>query len=215
MLGPVPNTMQQRRETVSDSAGAPLSYDKRTHEVTATLSRGTPVQRLYGLESLEISERAIDLSRIEQGGVPLLDHHRQDGLDSILGRITDAWISGGALFGRIKFAGTKRGQLAEGMIARGEIGAVSIGYRVDEWRITDGDGNVIDPDRDRIKWDEDLSFLAKRWQLFEVSLVGVPADGAAQVRAMQRGFNDLESVRVRMRVRHRMLRRHLRVLGHG
>jgi hypothetical protein len=52
------------------------------------------------------------------------------------------------LVGRLKFAET--GQLAAGVIARGEIGAVSIDYRVAEWRVTDGDGNLIDPERGRI-----------------------------------------------------------------
>jgi hypothetical protein len=39
---------------------------------------------------------------------------------------------------------------------------------------------LVDPERDRISWDEDgLSFLGTPWQLFEASLVGVPADAAA------------------------------------
>jgi hypothetical protein len=217
MLGPVLGSIQQRREAIADTAGAPISYDKRTHEVTAALSKGSPVQRAYGFEHLEISEAAIDLSRLQQGGIPLLDHHRQDGLDSILGKVTDAWVSSGALMGRVKFAETERGQLAEGMIARCEIGAVSVGYRVTEWEITDQDGKVIDPERDRVGWDESLNFLATRWQLFEVSLVGVPADGEALVRGMPLGteYLDLESVRARMRIRQRMLCRHLKVLGHG
>jgi phage head maturation protease len=217
MHGPVPGSIQQRREAIAGTVGTPISYDKLAHEVTATLSKGSPVQRAYGVERLEISEPAIDLSRLQQGGIPLLDHHQQNGLDSILGKVTDAWVSGGALVGRVKFAATERGQLAEGMIARCEIGAVSVGYRVTEWEITDQDGKVIDPERDRVGWDESLKFLATRWQLFEVSLVGVPADGEALVRGMPLGteYLDLESVRARMRIRHRMLRRHMKVLGYG
>jgi hypothetical protein len=42
------------------------------------LSRGSPVTRFYGTEILEISGRAIDLSRVEAGVAPLLDSHRQD-----------------------------------------------------------------------------------------------------------------------------------------
>jgi hypothetical protein len=155
MRGPIPNTMQQRREAVASGAAAPLSYDKQLHEVTATLSKGSPVQRLYGIESLEISARAIDLSRIEQGGVPLLDHHSQAGIDQILGKVTSAWVAGGALMGRIKFAQTKRGQIAEGMVARREISSLSIGYSVTDWRVSNSDGDVIDPEHDRIAWDED------------------------------------------------------------
>jgi len=211
-LGPIPGSIQQRREAVAANAGAPQSYDKHAHEVTATLSRGSPVPRLYGVECLQISNAAIDLSRLAQGGVPVLDHYRQDSLDSILGKVTEAWISDGAPVGRLKFAQTARGRLAEGMVCRNELSAISIGYRVTEWRISDDDGCVIDPERDRIAWDEEsLNFLATRWQLLEASLVGVPADGEASIRSLSVGFNNLENIRARMACRHRMLSRYLRV----
>jgi HK97 family phage prohead protease len=208
MLGPVPGSIQQRREAITGSAGGPLSYDKAAREVTATLSKGSPVQRLYGVESLEISKRAIDLTRLEQGGIPLLDHHKQDGIDSILGRVTDAWISNGALLGQLKFADTKRGRTAEGMVARGELGAVSVGYRVSDWRVTDADGDVVD--EKSVRWNDDLTFTATRWQLFEVSLVGVPADGAAQVRAMPIHHPIIANILARMQCRQRMVERMLR-----
>jgi hypothetical protein len=199
--------MQQRREAVAGSANAPLSYDPKTHEVTAILSKGSPVQRSYGVERLEISDRAIDLSRLMHGGVPLLDHHRQDGIDSVLGKITTAWLSNGALLGRLKFAATRQGKKAEGMVARREITSLSVGYKVDDWKISDADGNVIDHEKDRIRWDDDLTFTATRWQLFEVSLVGVPADGASMIRSLDGGrrLTEVEAIKMRMRMRMRAL----------
>jgi hypothetical protein len=199
--------MQQRREAVTGNANAPLSYDPKTHEVTATLSKGAPVQRTYGIERLEISDRAIDLSRLTNGGVPLLDHHRQDGIDSVLGKITTAWLSNGALLGRLKFAATPQGNKAEGMVARREITSLSVGYKVDDWKISDADGNVIDPEKDRVRWDGDLTFTATRWQLFEVSLVGVPADGASMIRSLGGGrcLTEVEAIKTRMRMRMRAL----------
>jgi phage head maturation protease len=98
------------------------------------------------------------------------------------GTLSDAWIAGGALVGRLKFAQTERGQLAEGMVARGELNAVSVGYRVTKWGVADANGNAVDPERAHIH----LTFTATRWQLFEVSLVGVPADGAALVNRLRR-----------------------------
>ena len=73
-----------------------------------------------------IASDAIDLGRMQQGGIPLLDHHKQDGLDSVLGRVTETWIKGGALMGRLKFNLTDNGQKAEGMVARGEIAGIEI-----------------------------------------------------------------------------------------
>jgi hypothetical protein len=89
--------------------------------------------------------------------------------------------------GRFKFAQTDQGQKAEGMVARSEIAGISAGYRVEDWQISDADGKVLDPDADRMRWDEDLTFTATRWQLFEASLVGVPADGTAMVRSLGSG----------------------------
>ena len=49
--------------------------------------------------------------------------------------------------------------------------ASSAGYRVDDWEITDADGKVLDPDKERINFDDDLTFTATRWHLYEASLV--------------------------------------------
>jgi phage head maturation protease len=209
---PRPDQLLHRFSDTEMSAG-PLTYDRNTGTVEAVLSKGSPVSRPYGTEVLQISPQAIDLSRLHDGGIPFLDHHSQNGIDSILGRITDAWIEGKALVGRIKFNETEQGQKAEGMVARGEVTGISAGYRVDEWRITDADGDVVD--ERNVRWNDDLTFTATRWQLFEASLVGVPADSVAQVRSMSRGFSTLEDFRVRCQVRYRMLLRHLRVFGHG
>jgi hypothetical protein len=129
-----------------------------------------------GLIGPPVSPQAVDLSRMEQGGIPFLDHHQQGGIDQILGRITDAWIERSVLMGRIKFNQTEQGKKAEGMIARGEVAGVSAGYRVEKWEITDTDGDVVD--ERNVHWNDELTFTATRWQLFEASL-GVPADAAA------------------------------------
>ena len=66
--------------------------------------------------------------------------------------------------GRVKFAQTDAGKMAEGMVARGEMAGVSIGYRVDEWTITDAEGTVIDPDKSILNLDDKLTFTATRWE---------------------------------------------------
>ncbi|HMF47473.1 MAG TPA: hypothetical protein VK603_02445, partial [Candidatus Saccharimonadales bacterium] len=71
---------------------APASYNKMDHTVDAVLSMGSPVKRFYGTEVLRIHDKAVDLSRMQDGGIPLLDHHQQGSLDNILGRVTDTWI---------------------------------------------------------------------------------------------------------------------------
>ena len=83
-------------------------------------------------------------------------------------------------------------------------------YRVEEWEVTDAVGHVVHPDS--MRWDEDnLIFTATRWELLKASLVTVPADAGAGIRAHQGGFDralvvaDLsEGVQVLMLARMRM-----------
>lgn len=159
------------------------SYDPAARTVEAVLSVGAPVKRAYGTEVLEISPAAVDLKRLASCGVPLIDSHNIFGIAGVLGQVKRAWIAGGELLGLIEFDNSDVGREAEGLVARGMVRGVSIGYRVARWEVTDSDGNVVDPDRERLVWDEDYTFTAKRWELMETSLVSVPADPDALIRS--------------------------------
>lgn len=200
------NEMQRRFSGADATASAPISYDAKNHTVDAVISKGSAVKRAYGTEVLRIAPDAVDLSRLREGGIPLLDHHKQDGIDSMLGKLVSARFERGALIGTFKLNRTEQGKKAEGMVARKEITGISAGYRVESWLITDDDGDVVD--EKSIRWDDDLTFTATRWQLFEASLVGVPADASAMVRSMSIGANTIDDIRARMRARHSI------VLGH-
>jgi hypothetical protein len=170
---------------------APASYNKTSRTVECVISVGSPVKRFYGTELLRIHSDAVNLDRMKSSGIPLLDSHQQVGLNNHLGRFVDTWITSGAkpaLMGRIVFDDTPEGRKAEGMVARGEITGISAGYRVNDWEIKDGDGRVIDPEVDRIRWDDDdLTYTATNWELFEASIVSVPADSAALIRSLGSG----------------------------
>jgi phage head maturation protease len=178
---------------------APLSYNADDHSAECVISAGASVNRGYGKEILLISQSACDLSRIP---VPLLDSHSQASvIDSTLGRIDSAWISGGKLCGRIVFAQTQRGKIAEGMVARGEVTGISAGYSVSQWSVTDDDGDVVDDQN--ISWNDVLTYTATRWMLYEASLVGVPADIASAIRS-HGGGDSANDARIRAEVRERM-----------
>ena len=200
---------------------SPATYSEKDRTVDAVLSRGSPVARFYGTEKLEISRKAVDLSRMANSGISVLDSHQQIGINNSLGRLTRVWIendsTGPALLGTVRFHETSEGRRAEAMVARGEIGGVSVGYQVnaDDWCITDRDGDAVDPNSQR--WGEnDLTFTAIRWTLAECSLVSVPADPDAGVRAAaalraDRAYlalsSELRSIAVRMRARQSMVMR--------
>ncbi|UVO34682.1 HK97 family phage prohead protease [Bradyrhizobium arachidis] len=190
----------------AESIAAPSSYDAKSRSADAVISMGSPVKRFYGIEKLRISPDAVDLSRMASAGIPLLDSHNQRGIENHLGRFTRTWFKDGALMGRLQFNDTERGRLAEGMVARGEIAGISAGYIVTKWSITDGEGNVLDPEKDRIRMDDDLTFTATRWELLEASLVTVPADASAMIRSLDAASpSPVTGPLARMKSRQRMI----------
>jgi hypothetical protein len=185
------------------STSAPSSYDAESHSCECCVSAGSAVSRFYGTEILQISQDAVDLSRVP---CPLLDSHSQGSIAAVLGKIDRAWISGGQLFGKIIFAQTPQGRVAEGMIRRNELSGISAGYSVSKWEVRDSDGDLVDADR--AGWDDDLTFTAVRWMLLEASLVGVPADSLAGVRSLGGDLHDdLADIRGRMMSRQRIATR--------
>jgi phage head maturation protease len=189
----------------------PSSYSKAAHTVNCVISRGSPVTRFYGTEVLRIDQKSIDLSRMENGSqIPLLDSHQAGGINHALGRFLEVWIERAALMGTIVFNQTPNGQLAEGMVERGEIVGISAGYSVKEWEITDDEtGKVLDPDSQQIRWDDDLTFTATKWVLHEGSLCSVPADSLSGIRSVGTNMrsNTAHDVRTRMEVRARISER--------
>lgn len=198
----------------------PTSLDDEQHTVEAILSKGSRVPRIYGIESLLITNDAIDLSRMQTTGIPVLDSHKQDSIDHALGKLVDVWIAKGTLHGVIKFNRTDAGMRAEGMVKRGEVNGISVGYRVTEWEVQDADGNIIDSDHHR--WgDDNLIFAGKKWELIEVSVCTVPADAQAGFRNIDlfdRAYPTplpphLVDIHARMSARQRMVEREMVVVG--
>ncbi|MCA1298506.1 prohead protease/major capsid protein fusion protein [Stappia indica] len=140
----------------------------RTVELVASTGAGVPRHDMRGtfLEVLEVSEGAVDLTRLE--GLPLLDSHRQDGLDNVLGVVRSVRFEPGRLIVKVQFS-TRRDDVWQDVRA-GIIRNVSVGYLPKTWR----DGK--DPNSGaRVR-------TVTQWELREVSLVAVGADPAAQIR---------------------------------
>jgi phage head maturation protease len=151
---------------------APTTLNRAERTVEATISTGAPVARFdmdgpYD-ETLEISDTAVDLSRASTG-VPVLDSHRQDGIESILGRVISVRIKAGKLVATLKISTRHEAILDD--IEDGTLRGVSIGYSIQQHR--------DDTDREtgrRVR-------IATRWTLAEVSIVAVPADAASIIRS--------------------------------
>ena len=146
------------------------SYDEATRTCDAVFATGAEVRRWYGTEKLEISEEAIDLSRVALNQVRLLFGHDSK---QPIGVVLTASIEGGALSGKVQFADTDEGRKYGGMVQRGELTGISVGYNVTQWT------RVEDLEKNFDEW------TATRWELMEVSLVAVPADPLAGVRSAE------------------------------
>ena len=187
------------------------SYDAKTHSVVAVLSTGAPVKREYGTEVLTISPSAIDLSRAKSGLVPIIDSHKIEGINNVLGRVTDIWFEKGKLVGRLTFDSSDAGRNAEGLVSRGTIRGVSIGYSVSSWIVTDSDsGDVVDSSR--LRWDGEYTFTANRFSIMELSLVSVPADPLAMIRSVSTRIMDptVRAILARMHARYSIASRSCR-----
>lgn len=170
--------IEERRQPQAGGRGerslaiVPGSYNADDHSVEVVLSSGAAVARSYFIEELEISDTAIDLSRVASGVCPLLDTHNQYELAAQIGRVVTARVEGGQLVGLVQFDQTDEGQQIEARVARGELRAISIGYRVTTWTITTTTTNS-----------ELDTWRATSWELLEASFVPVPADPNAVVRS--------------------------------
>lgn len=175
--------MMTRTAIAASSAGPPdshgyrlvsltaPSYNAESRTVEAVLSSGTRVNRGFGIEELAINVEAIDLSRIAANLCPLLNAHNRFDIGAVLGVVESARIERNQLLGRIRFADTAAGREAEGMVARGELAGISIGYAVRSWQLVEvmEDGSEV--------------WRAANWELLEVSLAPVPADPTSFIRS--------------------------------
>jgi phage head maturation protease len=199
----LPSTILKRHVAV-----APSSLDVETRSVSCIISTGAPVIRFYGTEVLEISRAAIDTSRVISGLCPVLDSHQANSISTALGIVTETWIKSRALWGRLQLNETAQGDLAFGMIRRGELNGVSAGYRVTRWRVENEAGETIDAEDTYWSDGDSFTYIAERWELLECSCVTIAADSGAGIRdEPSTNANSIEDIRARMGARQRMTER--------
>jgi hypothetical protein len=154
---------------------APSSLDAGARTVEVVWSTGAPVLRRGWdgdyIEELDMAAASVDLSRL-QAGAPVLNSHRGWNLGDVLGVVERAWLDGKE--GRATLRFSERDEVAPIFedIRAGILRNVSVGYEVSEWKESRrADGMKVR--------------RAVRWQPAEISLVPVPADASAQVRAAE------------------------------
>lgn len=156
-IGPQRRVLQLR-------ADAPPIVDVEARTVELSFSSETPVERWWGREILSHDAGCADLDRINSGGNLLWGHNPDD----VLGVNERAWIGadrrGHAL---LRFGRDARGEWAMQQVADGIIRNVSFMYTADDYVC-----EVEDPDR----YSSEDTYTARRWCVYEISLLSIPAD---------------------------------------
>jgi len=167
----------ERLTRTADVRAASLDREARTVEVV--ISTGAMVRRRGWFddydEAIPVDRAALE--RINTIGV-VLDNHRSWGsVADTLGAVEpgSVRVEGEQLVGRLRFARTTRGDEVLGLIEDGILRAVSVGYDVDEYE-------QIKP-KDRKDGVDRTLVIPTRWEPYEVSVVQMPADAGATVRA--------------------------------
>lgn len=154
---------------------APATVDDEARTVEVTFTTGAPVARRdywtgeSWVEELEVSERAMDLTRLN-AGAPFLNSHRGWDLGDVIGVVERAWIEGKEGRATLRFSDREEVAPIFADVRAGILRNISVGYSVSEWKESKRD------DGTRVK-------RGIRWQPAEISLVPIPADASAQVRA--------------------------------
>jgi hypothetical protein len=156
---------------------APSTFDADQRTVELTWSTGARVRRTDWrsgqpyIEELAMDDASVDLARL-QSGAPLLNTHSQYDLNDVIGVVERAWIMRGEGRALVRFSA--RDEVAPILqdVRDGILRNVSVGYQVaaDDWE-------------ERREADGTLVRRARKWTPFEISLVPIPADASAQVRA--------------------------------
>jgi len=131
-----------------------------------SFSSEVPYERWFGMEILDHQQGAIDMSRLQEIGVVLFNHNRDD----VVGKINRAWVEENRGMVEVEFDQDDFSETIHQKVKSGTLKGVSVGYKVDSYEeVAEGRKSA------------DMRFdgpccIARHWTPFEVSIVSVPAD---------------------------------------
>jgi hypothetical protein len=156
---------------------APVA-ENESRSVDVIFTTGAEIERVdwmgnRWLESLDVSERAIRLGRLNDGA-PLLDSHTGRSVADQLGAVErgSARIVDGRGIARVRFSKKPAAEQVLADVRDGIVSNVSVGYRVHTYERTPANEATHTPERRR----------AVDWEPFEISAVPMGSDAGAHFR---------------------------------
>lgn len=140
--------------------------DDRTIELS--FSSETPYKRWFGTEILSHDPGAVDLSRLQEIGVLLFNHHS----DIVIGQVLSVEVDEASrkCKATVKFDTDETAETVYQKVLSGTLKGVSVGYQVSVWEEVEANavstnGRFAGP-----------CSIAVKWMPYEISIVSVPAD---------------------------------------
>jgi hypothetical protein len=156
------------------AAFEPATFDESARTVELVWSTGAAVlRRGYDgpyLEELSMAPDAVRLGRLN-AGAPLLNSHNASDLSQVLGVVERAWIDGNEGRALVRFSGRAEVEPYFQDVKSGVLRNISVGYLVHNYEKRTGEDGAPP------------TYRATDWEPHELSLVPIPADAAASVRA--------------------------------
>lgn len=150
-----------------------LNVDERTVEITWTTgAKGRRYSWDVGFynEELEVSDEAVRMDRLNNGA-PLLNTHRAEELDDVIGVVERAWITDGVGHALVRFSKRDDVERIFQDILDKILRKISVRYAVHRYAITEeADGQIP-------------TYRAVDWEPLELSVVPIAFDDGANVRS--------------------------------
>jgi len=155
---------------------APATVDRAARTVEVVWSTGARARNVVPplgpiLEELDMAPAAVRMAGLRSGRAPVLNTHRRGDARDVLGRVVAARLEGGRGYATLQFSTAADVEPVWQRVADGTLRAVSVGYRVHRY----------EPAPDPVTGQ--TVHRAVDWEPFEISVVPVPVDPAAAVRA--------------------------------
>lgn len=142
------------------------ALDLEARTAVLAFSSEAPYERYWGIEILDHSPGAVDLTRLLATRPLLRDHNA----DKLIGTIESVSI-GEDRVGRatVRFAKSADGEEAWQLVQDGILRNVSVGYQIDAMQLQSMDDSGLE------------TYRVTRWTPYEISLVSIPADTSVGV----------------------------------
>lgn len=161
----------ERLRLGASAANRTQSLNREARTFKAVALSGRPIPRIDSLTGAEFLLRfdpaGGDFSRIAAGTCPLLNSHRDGALEDRIGFVQSAEWQNGSLVVECKLGTSDAAERLLRDLEAGIPAAVSLGVLLREWKDSrDKNGRLTER-------------TVVRWEIYEISIVPVPADGAA------------------------------------